>query len=381
MKIAFMSSGTIKSSISYRPLSLAKELVKKGHEVYIFAPKFDKYSKFKDEGIEELSGVKIMRPWQLKFFPFELGLLPYITSSAVMLYKLRPDIVHIFKPNPITLTGLLPKFTQNIPVVLDKDDLDTEVMKIENNPKLKIKLVELSEKVSTPNASAITAASKFLRKLYYSRYKNKTVSHIPNGADFANAHDMKVTKLSENRIVFVGSLNRITILEPLFYALEKLKQQKIKIHAVIIGDGEYLDYFKKLSKKLGVNKYVTFKGWIPQNRLNEHIKVGDVGYCYMPNELTIKACSSMKVFQYMQFGAVPLVSNVGDLPMYVFNGKAGYIAKHEDNQNLLETIIKALKDKKGRMQRIKYSQTHGAKKFNWETLSSEVEKVYKEVIN
>jgi len=139
MKIAFMTSGTIKSSISYRPLSLAKELYKRGHEVYILAPRFDKYSKFKDEGITEIDGVKIIRPLQLRSLSFEMGLIPYMISSAIKLYKINPDVIHIYKPNPITLVGLLQKFIKKTPFILDTDDIDSEVMKVEKNNILKIK--------------------------------------------------------------------------------------------------------------------------------------------------------------------------------------------------------------------------------------------------
>src|SRR6266566_7949124 len=103
MKITFITSGTIKGSLSYRPLAFGKELFKRGHDVQIIAPRLDKYSKFKDEGITEIDGVKIMRPLQLKTKPLELGLIPYIISSTIILYKLHPDIIHIYKPNPITV--------------------------------------------------------------------------------------------------------------------------------------------------------------------------------------------------------------------------------------------------------------------------------------
>src|SRR5258706_9085709 len=133
MKIVFMTSGTISSSLSYRPLSLGKELSKKGHQVYIFAPRFDKYSEFKDEEITNIKGVTIIRPIQLKTFSFEIGLISYIISSIYFLYKLNPDVIHMFKPNPITLTGLLLKLIKRTRVILDTDDLDSEVMKIEKN--------------------------------------------------------------------------------------------------------------------------------------------------------------------------------------------------------------------------------------------------------
>ncbi|HEX8965968.1 MAG TPA: glycosyltransferase, partial [Patescibacteria group bacterium] len=236
MRIIFLTSGTINSSLSYRPLSFAKELVKKGHEVFIVAPRFDKYSNFIDEKVTHFTGVKIIRPLQIKALSFELGLIAYIISSIYFIFKLKPTIVHIFKPNPITIGGLLLKFIKKTPVILDVDDLDSEVMKVENNSKLKVKLVEISERIALKHSSGITVASTFLQKLYAKT--NKPISIISNGAEFNVLKKQSAKPLLENTIVFIGNINRINILEPLFYATKNLANKKIKISVKIIGSGE-----------------------------------------------------------------------------------------------------------------------------------------------
>lgn len=380
MKIAYISSGTIKSSISYRPLALGREFVKMGHEVYVFALKFDKYSKFKDENITEIDGVKIIRPLQLRLFSFEIGLIPYIISSIFLLYKLDPDIVHIYKSNPVTLSGMLPRLLRKTPVVFDTDDIDSEVMKAEKNSSLKIKLVQISEKIMTHYASGISVGSKYLQNLYSSQFKNKPIEHIPNGAEFENTDEINLKKISNERIVFIGNVNRTNILTPLFYALKELKNQKLLFKTIIIGDGKYLKYFKNLVKKLGISNEITFLGWIPQAELKKHVQVGDIGYCYMPNELTIKACSNMKVFQYMQFGAVPLVSDVGDLPLYAFDGKAGYIAKHSNIKSLIKTLVEIISNRGKKRGKIQFAIDNAKNKYKWSVLASRTEDLYKKII-
>ncbi|HEX8965448.1 MAG TPA: glycosyltransferase [Patescibacteria group bacterium] len=378
MRILFLTSGTIKSSLSYRPLSFAKELVKNGHEVFIIAPRFDKYSNFIDEKVTLVDGVKIIRPLQIKTSSFELGLIPYIISSIYLSFKLNPTIVHIFKPNPITIGGLLLKLIKKTPVILDVDDLDSEVMKIENNSKLKVKLVEISERIALRHSSGITVASTFLQKLYTKT--NKPISRISNGAEFNVLKKQSAKSLLENTIVFIGNINRINILEPLFYATQKLVNKKIKISVKIIGSGEYLNYFKKLAKKLKLEKNILFLGYVKQSELNKYIFPGDIGYSYMPNELTIKACSSMKVFQYMQFGAIPLVSNVGDFPLYVYQEKAGYIAKSNNIDALTETIQNTFENKTKRIEKLTFGIENTKKDYQWSILSDKLEKFYKKLL-
>ncbi len=375
MKIAFITSGTIKSSISYRCLAFAKEFVNRGHNVSIFSPRFDKYSKFKDEEITEIDEVKIIRPLQMKILPFELGLIPYILSTIYLLHKMDPDIIHIYKATPITILGLFLKLTRKKIVIFDTDDLDSVVMKIEKNPPLKIKLVELSEKILVKYASAIVTGSKYLQTLYSSQDRNKIVKHIPNGAEFMINYKIVPGKISEKRIIFIGNINRINILEPLFMAVKDMKEKKIYPSVRIIGDGTYLPYFKNLAKKLNLH-HIEFLGRIPQNELYKYVRVGDIGYSYMPNEETQKACSNMKVFQYMQFGAVPVVSNVGDLPLYVSYGKAGYIAEHSNIEDLTKVLSNSVMNKEDRTKKIYYSQKNSSRIYSWKALSLKLENLY-----
>lgn len=379
MKIAFITSGTIKSTFSYRPLAFGKELLKKGHEVYIVAPRFDKYSKFQDEGTTNINGIKIIRPWQIKNVPFILGLIPYMISSIILLHKINPDIIHICKPTPITITGLVLKLTRKKRIIFDADDIDSEVMRIEKNSQIRITLVEISEKLAKHFADVIVAASQFLYEMYTSQYPYKIIAHIPNGAEFTNTRTLSPKGTGTARIVFIGNINRISILEPLFYALETVNKE-IKVSAVIIGDGAYLHYFTSLVKKLQLTEQVTFLGRIPQDELYKYVQPGDVGYCYMPDGITQKACSSMKVFQYMQFGSVPLVSNVGDLPQYTFQGKAGYIAEHSNMQSLITTMKETLANEEERERKIIYAINHAPTIYAWSVLAEKLGAIYKKIL-
>jgi glycosyltransferase involved in cell wall biosynthesis len=381
MKIAFMSSGTINAALSYRPLALGKELLKKGHDVYIFMPRFDKYSQFQDEAsITTIDGIKIIRPWQIKNIPFIVGLIPYIFSSMILLHKVNPDIVHISKPTPITITGLVLKLTRKKRIIFDADDIDTEVMRIEENSPIKIALVALSEKLAKHFADAIVAASRFLQEMYASQYPYKIVAHISNGAEFTSTRQISLKKTDAARVIFIGNINRISILEPLFYALDAIKKEKRAVSAVIIGDGMYLDYFKSLVEKLQLTEQVTFLGRIPQNELYKYVQPGDIGYCYMPDGITQKACSNMKAFQYMQFGSVPLVSDVGDLPLYTFQGKAGYIAEHSNLQSLITAMREAVVNEKEKEEKIIYAINHAPTMYAWSVLAEMIEAIYKKIL-
>ncbi len=379
MRIAFMTSGTIKSSISYRPLSFARRLVEKGHKVYIFAPRFDKYSNFNDVKLTEIDGIKIVRPFQLAKVPFIVGLIPYIFSSIFILFKIRPDIIHIYKPNPITVPSLILKVIKNTPIVFDTDDLDTKVMEIEKSPKLLIYLVYLSELLASRYANAIICGSKYLVSIYNKKSKNKKIYYVPNGADFHYTPQPQKLINGKRKVIFIGNINRINILEPFFLAFEKLIKKNKSVKGIIIGDGKFLPYFKRLSKKFNLTNNITFLGYVQQQKLKNYVSTGDLGYCYMPDEPTTRACSSMKVFQYMQLGIIPIVSNVGDLPEYVFNGKAGYIVGNNNIKELSNTLLSAINNDTAIKSKNLFCFTHAKDKYSWDTLTNNLEKIDMEV--
>jgi glycosyltransferase involved in cell wall biosynthesis len=83
----------------------------------------------------------------------------------------------------------------------------------------------------------------------------------------------------------------------------------------------------------------------------------------------------MKIFQYMSYGIIPLVSNVGDLPYYVCQGKAGYIAKSDNIKSLENKFIQALLNSQQRYKKVSYIKNYGEKNFSWQMLTRNLEKV------
>lgn len=375
MKILFVTSGTVKSNFTYRMVRLAKSMQKIGHDVAIMAPIADKYNNFIPETISEIEGVKVIQPFQFKTRRLEINLLPYILHALYLVFKNRTDLVYIYKPTPISVVGLMGKLFYGSRVVLDMDDVGSEVMKIEGHPVYQVKLVEWCERLSAYYSDAIVTASNFLNSRYKSLYPNKPVLTISNGVDSPWFKKL-ITTESKNRIVFMGAMNRSNIVEPLLDVIPNLVNKFPDLKVLIIGDGKFLPYFKQKVTDREINKYVEFTGWLRVEEAEKLLKAGDIGYCYMPDELTTKSASNMKVMQYMARGVLPLVSNIGDLPMYVDNGNAGYIAKADSKEDLLITIEKALLDEE-RIEKSVIAQNFSINNFDWDKLAIKFDDWYK----
>ena len=368
MKILFLASGTVRSNFTYRVLKLGSALREHGHEVSIIAPSADKYNNFVAEKIDVLDGVRILQPFQFNTKRLEINLIPYLIGASYKVLKEKADLIYIYKPTPISIVGLLGKLFYGTQVVLDMDDLGSEVMKIEGHPFYQRKLVEWCERLAAWYADRIVAASTYLRDKYQTEFPKKPVYLMSNGVDkpwFAPLDPVK----GKAKIVFMGSINRRNILEPLFEVLPDIIKKHPDLQTLIMGDGKDLNYFKEKTERLKIGENVTFTGWLTIDKARANLEAGDIGYNYMPLESTIKAASNMKTPQYMARGVVPLVSDVGDLAASVDFGKAGYICASNNAPALEAELLRALADPH-RMEKSAHGRLLSIERFDWEVLAS-----------
>lgn len=79
-------------------------------------------------------------------------------------------------------------------------------------------------------------------------------------------------------------------------------------------------------------------------------------------------------------GVVPLVSTVGDLPYYIHNGEAGYIAKSKNVSALTLALTDALTNDKKRLEKALLAQEFVKEHFTWDILAHKAETFYKSII-
>lgn len=366
MKVLVFSSGSYKSILALRVVALAQHLGRLGNEVTIMAPSADKYNNFTPDENPKLPHVKVVQPWQLVTHSAMVNLLPYLISSFVALMRHRVDVIYLCKPTPITILGLLPKLFLGTPVILDLDDLGSDVMKSQGQSAFQYTLVAWCEKLAMRYADGVVVASTYLEKNVRRQYPNKETVVIPNGVE---PDDYVVNQKTQPRkaIYYYGAVNRIVLIESLLRSLPEVIQAMPDTIVTIVGGGDALPEAKRIVEELGLEASVSFTGWIEFLDIQRYVQPGDIAVCYQPNTKTVKAASNMKVFQYMAMSTVPVVSAVGDLPMYVHDGKIGRVVSSESVSALAETFIELLKDGKGRMSIAKRARKAAETEYSWAT--------------
>jgi glycosyltransferase involved in cell wall biosynthesis len=341
-KLLMLSTGSYKGTLTIRLRDLARHLSKK-YDVAVMSPPADKYNGFKPDYSLKPEGHKLVQPWQLATHSPIANLVPYLFTSLFHIMKSRADIIYIYKPTPITVLGLVPRLWGR-QVILDMDDLGSEVMKLEGQSGVNVTLVALSERLAMRFASQVVVTSTLLESEVKARHPRKSVLLLPNGVEPSDYTDVPQTPL-RNAVYSFGAINRLNLIEDLLRAIPLVVKEIPDAQFTIAGGGSALNDAKRLVHELGIEKSVMFTGWLDNmHSVQQHVQFGDIGICYQPDGRTNRAASNMKVFQYMAMRSVPIVSNVGDLHNYVRDGKAGVVVAPEDPSQLAKAITFLLRD-------------------------------------
>lgn len=346
-----LGSGSYKSSLTYyRLVALAKQLAHKGHCVSIIAPSADKYNNFTPDKQASLESIHLIQPWQLTTKNALANLIPYLFTSTSSIVKNRADVVFIYKPTPITIMGILPRLLFRTPVILDLDDLGSEVMRLQGQSKLQVSLVAACEKIAMRFASGVVVASSYLESIVKEKHPNKPVLILSNGIDTSEFKPLPVQK-PRHAVYYFGALNRLSLIEELLQSIPETVQAVPDTHFYIIGGGTALNAAKALVHQLGMTKHVTFTGWVDMLDVYKYAQFGDVAVCCQPDTPTVRAASNLKVFQYMAMGSATVVSDVGDLRRYIGNTEAGVAVPAGQIATLVSATVSLLLDE-GRRTRI-----------------------------
>lgn len=175
-----------------------------------------------------------------------------------------------------------------------------------------------------------------------------------------------------NLILYAGQIIRGKGVDLLLRALALLP---LPFECVILGEGSHRPYCEALSKKLGLNSRVTFKGFVPQDELKHYYR-----------ECSVVAISSVWPepfatigMEVMRYGLPVVAFNVGGLSDWLINGLNGYLVPSGDCaayaariQELLENKELAREMGQRALQRVDEQFSFSAYIDNLETMFSKV---------
>lgn len=348
MKLLLLGSGSYKSILSIRLLALARHLAP-DWQVSLILPSADKYNAFTPTKDAQVQNLTLIQPWQFTTHSAILNLLPYLFTSFSAMLRVHAKVIYLYKPTPVTILGLIPRLLFRTPVILDLDDLGSEVIKAQGRSRLEYILVKTSEQLALRYASAVVVASTYLETLVKTQYPGKPTLLLPNGVEPSDYQAVR-QGVPRQAVYYFGAIDRLSLIEGLLRALPDVMQVIPHVKVTIVGGGTALSEAKQLAEDLGITEAVEFTDWVDILAAQRYTRFADIAVCYQPDTKTVQAASNMKVFQYMAMRTVPLVSDVGDLATYVEHGQAGAVVPADNVTALSTELISLLQNTSRRIQ-------------------------------
>jgi 1,2-diacylglycerol 3-alpha-glucosyltransferase len=269
--------GVVTSLLNFR-----QELMRRGHEVYVFASGNSKTQ----EIAKTQKNVFAIRGMRFKEYPqYNIALFPFL--SSLKLRNVKVDIIHAHTPFSMGFYALLQSKVTKTPIAGSFPTLVTDKAVL-NEYITDERLRKLAQKYSWPyikffynRCDGVLAPSGAIKSLL-ERKKISNVYNVPNSVDLkrfstkVDGEKVRQELLGGKRgkiVMYVGRLSKEKHLETLINAAKLIKDEKVTF--VIGGTGPAATYYHDMVKRLHLNNKVKFTGFISDKMLPKYYAACD----------------------------------------------------------------------------------------------------------
>lgn len=292
----------------------------------------------------------------------------YFIKKAIELNKKnRYDLIHLHLASTKAITGCILKKILKKPVLLTVQGGDL----FDYGARLK-RLFKPLIKFALRQLDCVHTVSSYYGKIVKS-WMIKNIIVIPNCIDL-NRFSCK--KKEREGIITVSRLIKKNGIHHLIQALTVLRSKEIIVELKIIGTGLWEKKLKNLSRKLGLEKQVTFLGYIPNEKIKEHLSSS---LLFLRSSLW--EGFGISFIEAMACKTCVIGTDVGGIPDIIKDGKNGLLVKPGNIDQLANAIEKLLNDKKLREKLAKEGCRTVQQKFSCEKVLPRMEALYRRIID
>ena len=183
-------------------------------------------------------------------------------------------------------------------------------------------------------------------------------------------------------ISYVGGFSYLRGLDILVEALPSIMRKYPETLLVLVGNGgDYFANLVSLSKKLEVEKKVTFTGWVSFDKAMEYIQKSDIGVIPHRSGPHTNSTVPHKLFQYMFYRKPVIVSDVKPLKRIVTETGCGLVFHAGDNEDLAEKILELIEDASKQSEMGEKGRSAVETKYNWDVEQKELLSMYEKLVS
>ena len=184
------------------------------------------------------------------------------------------------------------------------------------------RFLKVVDKVSTAESKG--TYSYLINQQKYNKNKVLYIGNAPEKGQFFPSQDIRLQMRKEynfspkNTIfISVARLEPVKNIAGLVRAFAQVYDKHPHIRLVLVGGGSQEKSLKALTRKLKLESIILFAG--PQKNINDWLNMADV---FVLN--SIEESLPISLLEALQVGKPCLVSQTGDMPLWVEQGKNGY---------------------------------------------------------
>ena len=315
------TDGVVNSIINFR-----KELERRGHKVYIFASS--------SMGSKAMPGrnVFLYRGIEFKPYPqYSMAIFPY--NSAVKLRNLEVDIVHAHTPFMMGFASMLIAKMSGYPLVgsfhtliNNRSVIEDYYPKNEQLRKFTAKYLWKYVKFFYRKCDAVAVPSKSTYSIL-ARQGIRNISVVPNSVDMKSFRPTAGGRRmrgelgigsGEKMVLYLGRISREKRLDVMIKAAARLCKKRDDMKFVIGGTGPAEYRYKSMVKRLGLQKHVSFIGFVREKDLPKLYAASDA-FC-IPSTFETQGIASIEA---MASGKPVVGADCLALSDLIVNGRNG----------------------------------------------------------
>lgn len=321
---------------------IGKNLIDMGHEVHVFTSRYRGLSKQETVDGINVHRIPVIRKEQeesstLEMFVFILAGIPLLYR---FLRKYNPDIIHAFFGIPSGLLAYFVTRKYQMPYIVSLRGSDVPYYDPYRFEKLYPIIIPILKKV-WKTANRVIANSAGLKDLALRTTTASEIEVIPNGIDLSQFTPQTNKNTNEFEILAVGRAVKRKGFQYLITAIPYVISSVEKpFHVNIVGTGPYLQELIKMTKEIGVEKYVRFLGLVDHNEIHKVYQSADVFILPslaegMPNVILEAMASGLPIITTDTGGTKELINGNGiNIPMHDSKAIADAINKLINNATL-----------------------------------------------
>jgi glycosyltransferase involved in cell wall biosynthesis len=377
------------SGVSSAVINQANELATRGHEVSIFHPRAKKEDR--NEGIPGLDS-------RVKTFglPFSVPIpnipklrfsIPLFLFTHRRLKIASPDVIHVHTEFGCGIEGMFLGRWKKVPIVgtFHTFFAEPEYLKQFHLPNFSFTRKAMWKySVTFYNyCSYVVSPSKSVRDNLVQRGLKTKVTLLSNGIDpiqFRPKEEIEAFRQSlgidDFAFIYVGRISPEKSLGVLLGAFYRVTRVNPDVKLVIVGAGPSDSEIDEKVAEFGIEKEVVRTGRIERDILmkENYLLLGDVFVTASKTEN-----QPVSLLEAMAFGLPMIGPRAKGIPELVEDGNDGLIFEPDDEQDMADSMIKLMKDKRLRSE-MSQAATDNASDHSMEKTGSKLEQLYRDAI-